>query len=211
MVAKKFDDSWFMDLLMKFAPSSTDISGGTPEEMVSSASWKAFSISTAAALPPGPLGWATLLPELLAVTKVQMNLVYAIADHYGKKGMINRTIVALIFANQAGVTVGRNVVKKVGSKVVIRTIGSKAVRPIAQKIAARIGARITQKAVGRWVPFVLAPVFGAFSKSMTTDIGNEAIKLFGQDIEVVDTKECTNGHEVMGDSKFCQECGTAVK
>jgi len=163
--------SWFVDLLMNFAPDHVELTGDTPEQMTKSASWLAFSISTAAAIPPGPLGWATILPEVIAVTKIQMNLIYKIAQYYEKRGKLNETLVMLIFANEAGVNVGKKVVEKVGRKVIIRALSSKMLRPIIQKIGARIGARITQKMVGRWIPFVLAPLFGAFSKMMTTKIG----------------------------------------
>lgn len=209
--AETLDTNWFVDLLMSFAPSNVTDSGQSPEDLTSTASWKAFGISTAAALPPGPIGWATIVPELIAVTKIQMNLIYSIAAHHGKQGKLNSTLVVLIFANEAGLAVGRQLVKKAGTKVIVRALGSKAVRPIAQKVAARIGARITQKAVGRWIPFVLAPVFGAFSKSMTTNIGREADKLLGQDIELIETTECPNGHEMPKDAKFCQDCGVAMK
>ncbi len=202
--------SWFTNLLMKFAPSSVEIEGRTPEEMISSASWKAFAVSTAAALPPGPVGWATIVPELIAITKIQMNLIYKIAKYYGKENQINSTIVMLIFANEAGLAVGRQVVRKVGTRVIINALGSRALRPIAQKIAAKIGARITQKALGRWIPFVLAPIFGAFSKSMTTRIGQEAINFLKDDFEVQDQCECPNGHEIPSNSKFCPECGAVV-
>jgi hypothetical protein len=205
------DTNWFGDLLMKFAPTSVDIEGKTPDEMISSASWKAFGISTAAALPPGPIGWATIIPELLAVTKIQMNLIYKIATYYEKEKKLNQTIIMLIFANEAGLAVGRQVVKKVGTRLIINALGSKAIRPIAQKIAARIGARLTQKFIGRWIPFILAPLFGAYSKSMTTKIGQEAVRFFEGDFVVVETTECKNGHEVAVDVKFCPECGTPME
>jgi len=210
MTKPQLEHNWFGDLLMKFIPTDVDIEGETPEEMVKNASWKAFTLSTAAALPPGFIGYATILPELIVVTKVQMNLVYSIAKYYGKAKTLNATIVTLIFAHEAGIAIGQSVVKKVGPKLVVRALGTKALRPIAQKIAQRIGARITQRLVGRWIPFLVAPLFGAFSKSMTTRIGNYAIELLREDIEVLETAKCPNGHEVYEDSKFCPECGVSV-
>jgi len=207
---KSFDENWFADILMSFAPSSVDIEGKTPDEMTSSASWKAFWISTGAAIPPGPLGLATILPELMAITKLQMNLIYKIAAYYHKQGKVNKTIVMLIFANQVGLALGKQVVKRIGRRVIIRALGSKAIRPIAQRIATKIGARLAQKAIGRWIPFVLAPIFGAFSKSMTTDIGREADKIFSQDIEVLDPIKCKNGHDANDGDKFCPECGISL-
>ena len=186
MKEKHDDGNWFAELIARFAPSVVEVTGETPEEMISSASWKAFGISTAAALPPGPFGLATILPELMAVTKLQMNLIYSIAALHGKKGDLNPTLILLIFANEAGVKVGKTVAEKIGAKVIVKALGSRSARAIANKIGIQISARITQKAVGRWVPFVMAPVFGAFSKSMTTRIGEEANRLFSQDIVVED-------------------------
>ena len=179
--------------------------------MTSTASWQAFQISTAAAVPWGPIGWATILPELIAVTKIQVNLIYKIAKYHGKLGQLNKSLVVLVFANQAGLTMGRHLMHKIGPKLVIRSLGSKAIRPIAQRIAAKVGTRISRKLAGRWIPVVLAPLFGAFSKSMTTEIGRTADWLFSHDIEVVDSTLCPNGHEVTEEARFCQECGASMK
>lgn len=187
MTQQESEHNWFGDLLMKFMPTDMDIEGKAPEEMVKSASWKAFAISTAAAIPPGFIGYVTILPEIIAVTKVQINLIYSIAKYYRKAATMNATITTLIFANETGIAIGQDVVKKVGPKLVVRALGTKALRPITQRIAARIGARVTQRLVARWIPFLLAPVFGAFSKSMTTTIGKYAIKLFQNDIEIIES------------------------
>ena len=183
------EGSWFADLLMCFAPSKVDTSGKTPAELMARASWKAFAIGTAAAIPPGPLGWATILPEMASVTKIQINLIYDIAEHYKQRGKLNKTLVMMIFANEAGIEVGMELVERVGKKLVIRALGSKLLRPIVTKIGARLGVRITQRMIGRWVPVVLAPAFGAFSKKMTTQIGKECVKLFQEDLEIVEARQ----------------------
>lgn len=180
------DSHWFEKLLMHFIPAEVDLKGETPEEMIAAASLKTFGISTAAALPPGPLGLMTILPELLTVTKIQMNLIYRIAAYYGKQGQVNATLILLIFANEAGLAIGRRVVTRMGTKLLIRTLGEQSVHSVSRSIAARIGARLTQKAVGRWIPFLLAPLFGLFSKKMTVRIGTEAVKLFSQDLELLE-------------------------
>lgn len=208
MSAKEAEDgTWFGNLLMEFAPDTVSIDGKTPEEMIQKASWSAFTVSTLSALPPGPIGWLTILPEIIAVTKIQINLIYKIAEYYNKRPVINSTMVMLIFANEAGVNIGKKVLTRVGRKVIIRALGSKAIRPIAQKIGARIGTKITSRLVGRWIPVIIAPIFGAFSKSMTTKIGEEAIALFQEDIEIAASKTCSNGHDFDASSKFCPECG----
>jgi uncharacterized protein (DUF697 family) len=201
--------NWLGDLLMNLAPGDIDLSGKSPDEMIKSASWKSFAVSTASGLAPGPAGWVTILPEIIAVTKIQINLVYAIAKHYGQTSKFNSGTVMLIFANEAGIAV-RGVAAKVGEKLIVRALSSKAAAALSQRIGVKIGARVTQRVVGRWVPVVLAPVFGAFSKSMTAKIGREAVKLFSSDFEVVEIVLCPNGHEASDDSKFCPECGAPM-
>ena len=186
---------WFVKLLMDFAPDIENIEvTGTPEEMTQTASWKAFSISTAAAVPPGPFGLVTILPEIVAVTKIQMNLLYRIAKYHQQAGKVNRTLVLLIFGNALGFAVGSEFFRKVGSRLLVESAGSPGVRNIALRIGKKITTRILPKTVARWVPFVLAPIFGAFSKSMTTKIGREANKIFRQDIAIEKPGPGVNGH-----------------
>ncbi|MET0616845.1 MAG: hypothetical protein ABWZ54_03690, partial [Luteibacter sp.] len=42
------------------------------------------------ALPPGPLGWLTVLPELVAIWRIQGQLVSDIAAAYGKTAKLGR-------------------------------------------------------------------------------------------------------------------------
>src|SRR5690554_6026535 len=42
------------------------------------------------ALPPGPLGWLTILPELRTVWKQQAQMVADIAASFGKAGSLSR-------------------------------------------------------------------------------------------------------------------------
>lgn len=198
----------FEKLLMHFAPTADDFTGNPPEAMITAASRKAFAISTAAALPPGPLGLFTILPELMAVTKIQINLIHGIAAYYGKKGQVNTTLILLVFANEAGLAVGRRIVTHVGAKILVRVLGEQSARPLARSIAARIGARLTQKALGRWIPLLLAPVFGLFSKRMTERIGAEAIKLFSQDIELLEAPPHPSDDNPSPDKAAGPESGT---
>lgn len=180
--------SWFEKLVMHFVPSEAEAgpAGETPDDMIASAARQAFGISTAAALPPGPLGLMTIFPELIAVTKIQMNLICRIAAYYGKQGQVNATLILLIFANEAGLAIGRHIVTRVGTRILIRTLGEESARSAARSVAARIGTRLAKKALGRWVPVLIAPLFGLFSKRLTARIGKEAVKLFSLDIELLE-------------------------
>ena len=54
------------------------------EEIALAARRKAFLMSSSLALPPGPLGWLTLLPEMRAVWGQQTQMVADIAGSHGR-------------------------------------------------------------------------------------------------------------------------------
>src|SRR5215467_10832476 len=56
--------------------------------LTAAASVKAAAISGSLALPPGPFGWLTILPDLAAIWRLQAQLVADIGAVFGKKGKL---------------------------------------------------------------------------------------------------------------------------
>ena len=183
------EENWFFDLLVKFLPEPEDITvTGTPEEMIREAGNKAFWVSATMSAVWGPAGWATILPEIMTVMKIQMNLVYKIANCHQKLDCLNHTVTLLIFANALGLTIGPQVLSRIGTRLAVQSLGRPAVSRIARKIGIEIAVKTSQRAAGRWVPVLLAPVFGLLSRKMTGKIGREANRFF---IEVADVPAAT--------------------
>ncbi len=155
---------------------------GTPEEMIDEAGQKAFKISTALGLIPGPLGMAVILPEVAALTRLQINLIHRIAGHHRKQEHVSRELVLLILGNALGVAVGESLVRRVGSALVVRSVNTRIVRGITRKIGTLIIDTAAEKAVDRWIPTITAPLFGYLSRSLTRRIGWEANRLFSQEL-----------------------------
>src|SRR4029450_3264200 len=57
-------------------------------KLTAGASLRAAAISGALALPTGPLGWLTILPDLAAIWRVQAQLVADIGAAFGKRGKL---------------------------------------------------------------------------------------------------------------------------
>jgi hypothetical protein len=170
---------WFANLLLRFTPQPEDIKAtGTPEEMIDEAAKKAFWVSTTLSAAWGPAGLATIFPEIISLVKIQMNLVYKIAHYHHKRHILNHTAILLIFANALGLAIGPLILHKIGTRLVIKSLSLPLINMIARKIGLAIAVKISQRVVGRWVPILLAPVFGLFSKRMTRKIGREANLLF---------------------------------
>jgi hypothetical protein len=54
---------------------------------------KTAGLSAAAALPPGPIGWLTLLPKAILVWQVQARMVADIAGAFGQSGKLTPELI----------------------------------------------------------------------------------------------------------------------
>jgi hypothetical protein len=177
--------NWLDNVISSFLSSSDDGEPlGTPEEMTAEAAQKVFTISTSLGLVPGPLGMATILPEVVALAKLHINLIHRIARHHNRQQHVSREIVLLILANVMGVAVGEVLVRKIGTVLVLRSVDSAVAKRVAQKIGSRIVSKAAEKAIGRWIPVLTAPLFGYFSRSLTKKVGREADRIFSGALKV---------------------------
>ncbi len=181
--------SWFEGLFLEvyhaLAPNAQEIQvEGIPEEMTRKASRSAFLLSTGAGMPIGPIGMATIIPELIGLIKIQVNLIHRIAKYYNQDARVSATVVLFILGNALGVVLKHAVAEKIGAQIAARAVGAEGVKRLTQKIGERIGAELLQRAAGRWMPFILAPLFGYFSLSMTRRVGREAERMLSQVIEI---------------------------
>ena len=148
------------------------------------ASRKAGMVAGGLALPPGPLGWLTVLPELLAVWKVQSQMVADIAGVYGAKVELTREQMLYCLFRHTAAQAVRDLVVRMGERYIVRRVTSGAF----QIAARRIGVSLTKHAVGsgvsRWLPVVGAVGVGAYAYWDTAKVAKTAIELFGSGVEI---------------------------
>ncbi|MBN1382450.1 MAG: hypothetical protein JXA41_12295 [Deltaproteobacteria bacterium] len=203
--------NWFADILLNFIPYPEDTTvTGLPDEMIRMAGRQAFAISTCAGLIPGLWGFFTILPELIAVTKLQINLIYKLANYYGKAHRLNASIIFSIFATALGVGEHRIFMREVGPRIIVKTLSSQALRKMAPQIGANVGARITRRYVARWFPILTAPAFGYFSLATTTKIAYVADEIFLPDMDIEEVLTCSQGHELPQGAAACPVCGEEI-
>lgn len=200
--------NWFADILLNFIPYPEDTTvTGSPDEMIRTASRQAFAISTCAGLVPGLLGFFTILPELVAVTKLQINLIYKLAKYYGKAHRLNASIIFSIFATALGVGEHRICMREVGPRVVVKALSSQMLRKMAPQIGANVSTRIARRHFARWFPILTAPAFGYFSMAMTEKIAYVADEIFLPDMDIEEVMFCSHGHELPHGVTICPVCG----
>lgn len=169
-------------------PASRETHSITPVErarsIANSAAAKAATTAGALALPPGPLGWATILPELVSVWKIQRQMVADIAGAYGKTDFLSsHQMIYCLFRHGAAMAV-RDVVIRVGDRYLIR----QATQRVLQTVAAKVGLKVTQKAaaktVSRWLPVIGAVGVGGYAYYDTVQVAKTAIDFFESELEI---------------------------
>ncbi|PTR23419.1 hypothetical protein C8J98_11472 [Luteibacter sp. OK325] len=163
------------------------VKGDAAEEcrrLASSAAQKAAITAGSLALPPGPLGWLTVLPELVAIWRIQGQLVSDIAAAYGKTPKLGREQMLWCLFRHTAAQAFRDVAIRVGDRLVFRTTATS----VLQRLAGRIGVSVSKRAVGkgisRWLPVVGALGVGAYAYYDTGQVAKTAIDLFSGEIHI---------------------------
>jgi hypothetical protein len=107
------------------------------------------------AIPPGPLAWLTIVPELVAVWKIQAQMVSDLAGVYGRTASVTKEhMVHCLFRHTA----------------------AQALRDVAVRVAQRTARR----QMTRWMPLAGAVGVGAYAFYDTSQVAATAIELFEQ-------------------------------
>lgn len=139
------------------------------------------AISGGASLIPGPLGMLAIVPELVAVIRNQVALIYDIAAANGKKDVLTKELAASIFMYSLGTTAG-GLLTVQGSRYLVR----RASLQVFQKIVLFLGGKITQQALksilSKWLPGIGAAAMAAWTNYSTRQIGKKAHEILSSDI-----------------------------
>lgn len=174
-------------------PASVERASNTPAEVArrkaNQAAAKAALASGVIALPPGPVGWLTILPELIAVWKIQSQLVSDIAAIYGKRASLTQEQMIYCLFRHTAAQVFRDVVVRVGERVLVRRVSLKVMQSIAEKIGIKVTQHALGKGLSRWIPVIGALGTGAYAYYDTAQVAASAIDLFEREIELESDKQ----------------------
>ena len=143
---------------------------------------KAALLSGGLALPPGPLGYVTIIPDLVAIWKIQTQMVADMAGTFGKKAFLSREQMLYCLFRHAAAQAMRDIVIRVGERVLIRRPALRIVQQVLRRIGVRITQRLAGGAIARWLPIVGALGVGAYAYYDTGQVADTAIDLFRREI-----------------------------
>jgi len=172
---------FLLDLLGQVPDTQVEASA-TPatraRSIASAAARQAALTSGAFALPPGALGWFTVLPELAAVWRLQAQMVADIAGVYGREIELDREQMMYCLFRHTAAQAVRDLVVRVGGPLLVQEASVR----VLQSVARQVGVKLTQRSIGsgvaRWLPVVGAVGVGAYAYYDTVQVARTAMELF---------------------------------
>jgi hypothetical protein len=170
-------------------PESTraDVPDSAARAIARRAAKRAAVLSGSLALPPGPIGFVTLLPDLYLIWQTQRQMVSDIFGVYGRSAELTRTHMLYCLFRHAASHVLRDVAVRGGQRLVIRQLSGGALRSALGGIGVSVSQRLAGNAAGRWIPLAGAAAVGAYAYWDTLQVANTAQRLLTS--PVLDTAE----------------------
>lgn len=153
-------------------------------KVIESAASKAALAAGTLALPPGPLGWATIAPEMLAVWHIQRQLVADIAALYGRSAELGPTQMMWCLFRHTAAQALRDLSVRVGERVIVRPAAQALLQRAAAAVGVHLGKQAAGRALSRWVPLVGAAGVGAYAWWDTRQVGRAAQQLFEREVVI---------------------------
>lgn len=139
------------------------------------------AISGGASLVPGPWGMVAVIPEIAAVIRNQLAMIYDIGMAYGKSIVLSKELLAGVLLTAMGSSAGSLLVMQ-GSKVFVKRVALRAFQKIIEFLAGRILQQALKSAISKWLPVVGSAAIAVWSNYMTRQVGKKAIEIFEKEI-----------------------------
>jgi len=134
-------------------------------------------LSGSLALPPGPFGMLTVLPDLYLIWKTQRQMVADIFALYGRTAELTRMHMLYCLFRHAASQVLRDVAVRTGQRVVVQQLSGGALKSIVSRVGVTMSKRVAGNAAGRWVPVAGAAFVGAYAYWDTLQVAKTARRL----------------------------------
>jgi hypothetical protein len=144
----------------------------------------AASVSGSLALPPGPLGMATIIPDLVAIWRIQRKMVADIAAVYGKTDILTTEMMVFCLFKHGAAMLVRDLVVRAGGRLLVKRASLRTLQSALQKIGIRITQKVIAKSIAHYVPLVGALAIGGYAYYDTSRVAATAIDAFSRDIAI---------------------------
>ncbi len=147
----------------------------------------AAGVSGTLALPPGPLGMITILPDLMAVWSIQKQMVADIAAAYGKTAILTKEAMVFCLFRHGAAMLTRDLVVRVGERMMVRKVALRTMQAVLKKVGVQVTQKVIAKAITKYVPLVGAVAIGGYAYYDTSRVAATAIDFFRREIDIEDS------------------------
>ncbi len=166
-------------------PRTGEALSASPRErgrvIANQAALKAAAVSGTLALPPGPLGVLTLVPDLVVVWRLQAQMVADIGGAFGKTASLSQEQMLYCLFRHAAAQVVRDLGVRVGERFVFRPATLRVIQTIARRLGMQVTQRFIAQSVARWLPVVGSLGVAAYAYFDTGQVAATAMELFEED------------------------------
>lgn len=142
------------------------------------AALKTASVSGSLSLPPGPLGWLTIIPDLTMVWRIQSQMVADIAGAFGQESALAQEQMLYCLFRHAAAHSVRGLAVRTGERMLLRRAPEEAIEVAVRKVGLPIVRRMAGRSVSRWLPVVGAAGVAAYAYYDTMRVATTTIQLF---------------------------------
>jgi hypothetical protein len=174
-----------MGLLSQTPASKLPPSADPPREtakLVTAAARKAAAVSGALAVPIGPLGMVTVLPDLLIIWRIQQQMVADIAAIHGQTAVLNERTMAYCLFKHSSTSFVRDLVARAGSRYLVRRATGAMIQRTLKRLGIRVAQRLLGKTVSRFIPLIGAAAVAGYAYYDTTKVAGTAAELFSREV-----------------------------
>lgn len=151
---------------------------------------RAALVSGSLALPGGPFGLITVLPDLLLIWKTQRQMVADMFALYGRTAELSRSHMLYCLFRHAASHVLRDVAVRSGQRFVVKQLSSQTLAIVAGRVGTAVSKRALGSAATRWIPLAGAAVVSGYAYWDTLQVAKTAQRLLSGGA-TVETPEST--------------------
>jgi hypothetical protein len=168
---------------------ASDDPGPAADKVARSAARQAAMLSGSLALPPGPLGMLTVLPDLYLIWKIQRQMVADIFALHGRTAELTATHMLYCLFRHMASHVLRDVVVRAGERAIVRQLSSAALNNILGSLGVTVARRVVGRSVSRWIPLAGAAAVGTYAYWDTLQVAKTARRVLSGSKEATDFAE----------------------
>jgi len=141
---------------------------------------RAAVLSGSLALPPGPLGMLTVLPDIYLIWQTQRQMVADIFALYGRTAELTRVHMLYCLFRHAASHVLRDFAVRAGERFIVQQVSVGALRGALGSVGLAVTRRIAGTTASRWLPVVGAVAVGGYAYWDTLQVAKTARRLLAK-------------------------------